>query len=86
MRRIGLKTCPYCGCSKIYATASRTLWQKMSALFFLRLVRCHVCMRRHYQPVFMSAPENPVRAGDKNKAQPEPAEVLSIKDKEKRTA
>jgi hypothetical protein len=82
MRRIGLKDCPYCGCSKIYATSSTTLWQKISVLFLLRLVRCHVCMRRHYQPVFLPVAENPAKdPGSRNAAR-----VLPIKEKEKRPA
>lgn len=53
MRRISFKNCPYCGCSKIYATSSTTRWQTIWSLFLLRLVRCHVCMRRHYRPMFV---------------------------------
>ena len=26
----------------------------------LRLVRCHVCMRRHFRPMFVHTPELPV--------------------------
>ncbi len=84
MRQISFKNCPYCGCNKIYASASANPWQKLAALFFLRLVRCHVCMRRHYRPIFVSVAENPAR----NNARRRAAEVLSIKKNQdkKRTA
>jgi hypothetical protein len=62
MRRISFKTCPHCGCSKIYGSSSSFLRQAVSFLFLLRLVRCHVCMRRHYRPIFVSTAENPARA------------------------
>ena len=61
MRRISLKNCPYCGSSKVYASSSATLWQKFSVLFLLRLVRCHHCMRRHFQPIFLPAARAPTK-------------------------
>jgi hypothetical protein len=82
MRRISLKNCPYCGCSKIYLSASATLWQQMSVLFLLRLVRCHTCMRRHYRPIFLPAARNPARAPERRTA----AAVLTIKEKAKHPA
>ena len=81
MRRISLKNCPYCGCSKIYVSPSKTLWQKISVVFLLRLVRCHVCMRRHFRPIFLPAAENPARNTPRKAA-----DVVSFKTKEKRPA
>jgi hypothetical protein len=80
MRRISFKNCPYCGCNKIYASSSTTLWQKAAGLFLFRLVRCHVCMRRHYQPIFLTAPENPARTTTGSKA----PQVWSIEEAEKK--
>ena len=61
MRSIRLKNCPYCGCSKIYGSRSATPWDWFCTLFGLRLVRCHVCMRRHYRPMFVRTAENAAR-------------------------
>jgi len=49
-------------------------------LLLLRLVRCHVCFRRHYRPVFWPAPENPVRRSAARRQAPE---VLPITNKER---
>ena len=78
MRSISLKNCPYCGCSKIYASSSALLWRAISWLFLIRLVRCHVCMRRHYRPIFVATPENPARGTAR-----EAAAVMAITAKEK---
>jgi hypothetical protein len=59
VRRIGLKNCPYCGSSKVYISAPKTLRESLSALFLLRLVRCHGCMRRHVRPLLLPAPKHP---------------------------
>lgn len=48
-------------------------------MFFLRLVRCHVCMRRHYRPVFLPVAVNPARTAAPRKA----AAFVSIREKEK---
>ena len=77
MRRISLRNCPYCGCSKIYASSSALLWRAISSLFLIRLVRCHVCMRRHYRPIFVATPENPARGTAQ-----EAATVVAITAKE----
>ncbi len=82
MRRISLKNCPYCGCSKIYVSSSATLWQKVSVLGLLRLIRCHVCMRRHFRPFFLPVAKLPPAETVLGK----PTEVLSTRRKEKRTA
>jgi hypothetical protein len=63
MRRISLKNCPYCGYSEIYISSSTSLWPRISVLFLLRLVRCHVCMRRHYRPIFMPTAKHLVPSG-----------------------
>ena len=59
MRRIGLKNCPYCSSSKVYISAPKTLWEKLPALFLLRLVRCHSCMRRHFRPLLAPLAKHP---------------------------
>ena len=82
MRRISLKNCPYCRSSRIYVSPPTTVWQKISVLFLLRLVRCHVCIRRHYRPIFLPAPENPAR----NKSARKPTAGVPGKNKEKRPA
>jgi hypothetical protein len=82
MRRIGLKNCPYCDCSEVYASTSATWWQKASVLFLLRLVRCDLCKRRHYRPIFMPAVENPARRRSPRKG----VEGAAIKTAEKRPA
>jgi hypothetical protein len=61
MRRISLKNCPHCGCSTIYVSRSPTVWDRFYVVFLLRLVRCHVCMKRHFRPFFVRTPENPAR-------------------------
>jgi hypothetical protein len=83
MRRISLRNCPYCGCSKIYTSSSTTLWHKVCSLFLLRLVRCHVCMRRHYRPIFLPAAVRNV-AGEPMRR--EAIGVWTIKDKKRRSA
>jgi hypothetical protein len=79
MRRISLKNCPYCGCSKIYVSSSKVPWQIISVVFMLRLVRCHVCMRRSFRPIFLFAAENPAR----NISACKVGEVRSPKKKER---
>jgi len=53
MRRIGLQSCPYCGKDEIYASRRRTWRDGLCCFFFLQVVRCHSCMRRHYRPLFL---------------------------------
>jgi hypothetical protein len=53
MRRIGLARCPYCNSSSLFASRPKTLWEKTSFLFLLRLVRCRDCFLHHYRPLFM---------------------------------
>ena len=79
MRPIRVKNCPFCGCSKIYDSRSATPWDRFCALFLLRLVRCHVCMRRHYRPVFVRTPANPARKAVPGKA----PEVFSFEERSK---
>jgi hypothetical protein len=59
MCRIGLTNCPYCGSRKVYASTPRKLWEAVSVVFLLRLVRCHVCMHRHYRPIVLSTAKRP---------------------------
>jgi hypothetical protein len=54
----------------------------MSVLFLLRLVRCHVCMRRHFQPIFRHAAKAPAKIP----AQRQDPKVLPLKKKDKRSA
>ena len=53
MRRIGLQSCPYCGEDDIYASRPRNWHDEVCCFFFLQVVRCHSCMRRHYRPLFL---------------------------------
>jgi len=82
MRRIGLKNCPYCGSSKVYISAAKTLWERLPALFLLRLVRCHGCMRRHVRPLLLPAPKRP----EEYTVPTKPVEAFSAKKTEKRSA
>ena len=77
MRRISLKNCPHCGCSKIYVSSSATRWDKICVVFLLQLVRCHICMRRHFRPIFVRAAENPTR---------KVAKVFSFEERKRRPA
>jgi len=54
----------------------------MSVLFLLRLVRCHVCMRRHFQPIFRQATQPPVKIA----VQRQDPKVLPLKKKDRRSA
>lgn len=83
MRRISFKNCPYCGCSKIYTSSTTTPWQTLASLFMLRIVRCHVCMRRHYRPAFLPvATKNVAREPQRR----EDIGVWAIKGKKSRSA
>jgi len=53
MRKIGLIRCPHCGSSSVFLSHRKTLWEKISFLFLLRLVRCHDCFFHHYRPIFV---------------------------------
>jgi hypothetical protein len=59
MRRIGLKNCPYCDAPEVFRSRTEpTTWMdRARGLFLLQLVRCHLCMHRHYRPAFLPAPE-----------------------------
>jgi hypothetical protein len=59
MRSIGLKDCPYCGAPEVFRSRTeRTTWlDRACGLLLLRLVRCHSCLRRHYRPAFLPAPD-----------------------------
>jgi len=59
MRRIGLKNCPYCGSSNVYAAAPKASWGIVPVVFLLRIVRCHTCMRRHLRPLLLPAAKHP---------------------------
>ena len=55
MRRIGLlNKCPYCGKAEELRTSRPQTWHdEVCLFFFLQVVRCHSCMRRHYRPLFL---------------------------------
>lgn len=54
MRRIGLNNCPYCGkTGELYSSRPKTWRDELCLFFFLQVVRCHSCMRRHYRPLFL---------------------------------
>ena len=53
MRKIGLSKCPYCGNAEIYSSRRATWRDEVRGEFFLQVVRCHSCMRRHYRPLFI---------------------------------
>jgi len=74
MRRVGLIRCPYCGDSDVKRSRINNLWEKLSALFLLRLSRCHSCWRRHYRPMFLPVAKAPERRN------PRPIPTPSISD------
>ncbi len=82
MRRISLKNCPYCDCSEVYISTSTNIWQKMSSLLLLRLLRCDLCKRRHYRPMFLAAAVNPARNISPKKG----AQTVAIKKKKQHPA
>jgi hypothetical protein len=54
VRRIGLNKCPYCGqAGELYNSRPKTWRDEVCLFFFLQVVRCCVCMHRHYRPLFM---------------------------------
>ena len=81
MHRIGLTCCPYCGSSEIYASEPRTLWQRISIVFLLRLVRCHACMHRHYRPIIYPPPNPALRGGLRKKSHTASSENSVKKDR-----
>lgn len=62
MLGIGFMGCPYCPSFKVYRSQPVRWFQRASVLFLLRLVRCHVCLRQHYRPILLPAPESPLSA------------------------
>ncbi len=77
MRRIGLKNCPYCGSPEVYISTPKTSWEKLPALFLLKLVRCHTCMRRHFRPLLAPAAKD----RERYKVTAKPAEAISTNTK-----
>lgn len=59
VRRIGLKSCPYCGSSEVFRSQPKTWWERAPVMFLLRLVRCHDCMRHHYRPLLLRIVKHP---------------------------
>ena len=54
--RLAWTRCPYCGWSNVFLSRPKRFSERFFALIFLRLVRCHDCMRRFCCPIFLSAP------------------------------
>jgi hypothetical protein len=78
MRRIGLQSCPYCGEEEIYASQPKTWRDELCCFFFLQVVRCHSCMRRHYRPLFF--PPVPTAVAKK------PAKIVANDERRDRSA
>jgi hypothetical protein len=54
VRRIGLKSCPYCGgAEELYLSQPKSWHDEVCFFVFLQVVTCHACMRCHYRPLFM---------------------------------
>ena len=79
MRRIGLNRCPYCCSSEVHVSSAKNFWDRIPVLALLRLVRCEECRRRHYRPLFCSAPQRPVRSAVPKK----PSSVVSSEEKKR---
>ena len=80
VRRIGLSNNgPYCGkAEELYTSRAKTWLDKVCQFFFLHLVRCHSCMRRHYHLTFLS----PIPKWSAKR----PIQIFSNEEKRKRQA
>jgi len=78
MRRIGLQRCPYCGKDDLYASQPRSWHDEVCCFFFLQVVRCHSCMRRHYRPLFLPPVPTP--------AERKPLQTAANHEQRKRSA
>jgi hypothetical protein len=78
MRRVGLMNkCPYCGkAGELYTSRPKTWRDEVCLFFFLQVVRCRSCMRRHYRP--LSLPPVPIWSERKS------AEICANNDELKR--
>jgi hypothetical protein len=66
MLRIGFVRCPYCPSLEVYRSQPVT-WQDRAWVFLLlQLVRCLVCLRQHYRPLLLPAPESPLSSTKKS--------------------
>ncbi len=63
MHKFGLNHCPYCGNSDaLYNSRPETWRDELCLFFFLQVVNCHCCLRRHYRPLFSPlVPMEPLR-------------------------
>lgn len=63
MLKFGLNHCPHCGTSDaLYNSLPETRRDELCLFFFLQVVNCHGCMRRHYRPLFSPlVPKEPLR-------------------------
>jgi hypothetical protein len=79
MRKIGLNKCPYFGKAEELYSSRPTSWHdEVCLFFFLQVVRCHSCMRRHYRPLFL--PPVPIWSEKK------PVETIGNEEKQERRA
>ena len=78
MRKIGLRNCPYCGKDEIYTSQPKTWRDEVCCFFFVQVVRCHSCMRRHYRPLFL--PPAPTLAAKT------PIQIVVVEEEQKRSA
>lgn len=74
LRKISLKSCPYCLSSQVYFSQPKTWWEKLLFIFLLQLVRCHNCMRRHYRPIMVATRKHPAAEVERKGPQIIPAE------------
>jgi hypothetical protein len=53
MRRIGLRTCLYCGRAEVFTSLPQARRDTACCFFFLQVVRCHCCTRSYYRSLFL---------------------------------
>jgi hypothetical protein len=56
MLRIGYEECPHCRRDNIYISRPKSLGEELAILLLLRPVRCHDCMHRFLNPLFVATP------------------------------
>lgn len=78
MLKVGWERCPFCFRQDIYISAPKHLWEEVAIFVLLQPVRCHVCMRRFFRPLFASPPPKKL---PRRVASREPAQEASVMDK-----
>jgi hypothetical protein len=87
MRKIGLKSCPYCGKSdEIYSSRPKSWRDELCGLLFLQVVRCHGCMRRHYRPLFLPPVSIWEEPDNKKPIQKKPIQAIASDDEKRKQA